>query len=209
MMEPHFLFATPVVTFDNLNYQKEDHDYLLNITYENVPSEYHTVSIGDKVLDGVPNLKNWILKNLQEYSVNTLSTNQPLKITQSWCIKHNPGSYQKLHKHMHYNSIISGAYYVEALPDTQPIRFHRAPHSFSAPTIFWPKDQELEKTQPWNWEWHEISVKTGRLVLFPSYLHHSVESTALSKNLRCVLSFNSWFEGPIGSKAYKLGEVSD
>lgn len=202
------LFSTPIVICDIPEIPQADHDFLLN-------SEYHVNSGSGGLFgktkntyilkDRVSPLTEWIQQQLDMFAYSALACKDKLKITQSWCLKHN-NEPQKVFSHAHPNSIVSGAYYVDAPEGTANIRFTRDGRAQS-PFIKWQTDDELIKEQTWMWDWHEIPVQTGRLVLFPSHLFHSVEGIGVNPNSRCVLSFNTWFDGPFGDpdRLFELG----
>jgi uncharacterized protein (TIGR02466 family) len=193
------LFPTPVLIVDIPEIPKEDHDFLLN-------AEYSTSSNDQGLFDKTKNtyilkdrntvLTKWISEQLNLFATSMMACTTPLKITQSWCLKHQNRT-QQVFSHAHPNSIVSGAYYVEAPEGSANLRFNR-PVPTSQPYIKWETPEDLLQEQPWNWTWHEIPAKTGRLILFPSQMPHSVEGHQLNTNTRCVLSFNTWFDGAIG-----------
>ena len=202
------IFPTAIGIVDNDTF--DDHSALLNLEYNmEVTSNGMFEQTKDTyVLDNhVPNLRLWIQQQLDNFSKYALSTDQKLRLTQSWCLKHNDVK-QEVFPHSHPNSIISGAYYVEADEDSANITFHKANISTS-PSITWEMNPDRIKDAPWNFAWKKIISKTGRLVMFPSQLMHSVESEMQNNGTRCVLSFNTWFEGSIGNDHLlnKLGSV--
>ncbi len=200
-MNIELLFPTAIGIEDNTTDYKYDHQTLINLPYttnEKFSSGHFEQTVDSYVLDNnVPNLRSWIQTNLNVYASYALSTDQKLKITQSWCIKHNDAP-QHVFPHSHPNSIISGAYYVAADDQSAKLKFHRTSVS-TYPSIQWQMDPDKSKDAPWNWDWQKIPVTSGRLVLFPSQMMHSVEDELNNKDVRCVLSFNTWFEGSIGN----------
>ena len=209
-MSLHLLFPTPVLVLDSYDQFDADNQELIAQSYAEEKGSYgdFNTSKDTYILDHhAPALRAWIQQQINEYATNTLASTQPLKITQSWCLKHE-NQPQKVFKHLHPNSIISGAYYVHAPEGTSNIKFHKETTS-SAPVVKWETNEDLIAAQPWAWEWYEVPVQTGRLVLFPSNVHHSVEGTNVNENMRCVLSFNTWFDGPIGSelRLFRLGAL--
>jgi uncharacterized protein (TIGR02466 family) len=194
------LFATPIVISDIPEIPQADHNYLLNAEYHKEAGSYEQFekTKNTYILRGwKSDLNTWIEEQINIFAESALATRDKLKITQSWCLRHQD-SVQNVYTHSHPNSIISGAYYLDAPEGTANIRFSKEEALYS-PFIRWENDDELLNQQPWNWSWHEIPVQTGRLVLFPSYLKHGVTGNGINKNTRCVLSFNTWFNGPFGS----------
>ena len=98
-----------------------------------------------------------------------------------WSVINKKNSYNI--RHFHPNCHLSAAYYVKAKENCGKIKF------------FEPLDQKLMKTPSKN-KTTELSAEVvnftpneGDLLIFPSYLHHSVEEN-LSGEDRIVISFN-------------------
>ena len=112
-------------------------------------------------------------------------TNQSVKIQGVWAIINEKNAWNQ--KHHHSNSDLSAAYYVRAhdncgdivFYDPRPAPLHRHPMSTSP--------NKLNATR------REIKPEPGMLVLFPSYLEHSVRAN-LSDEKRVVISFNLTLE---------------
>ena len=103
------------------------------------------------------------------------------KITSMWSIinKKNAGNTRDIHP----NNFISAAYYVKAPKESGDIVFH---DPRSANTIRYPI---ISKANKLNSNIFSVQPKEGLLVLFPSYLHHSVNKND-SEEERIVISFN-------------------
>ena len=88
--------------------------------------------------------------------------------------------------HSHPNNFLSGAYYVRTHPGADSINFHdpRAQARIIRPPV-------VELTAE-NTDQVVVRVKNGTLLLFPSYLEHSVDANA-SEEERVSLSFNLMF----------------
>ena len=86
-------------------------------------------------------------------------------------------------RHIHSNNYISAAYYVKAPQKCGYINFYdpRSVTSFRYPKVL--KANKLNSTM------FSVQPKEGLLVLFPSYLYHSVEISKTDKE-RIVISFN-------------------
>jgi uncharacterized protein (TIGR02466 family) len=104
-----------------------------------------------------------------------------VKITGMWSIINKMGSSNA--RHTHPNSFLSAAYYVKAPENCGDIMFHdpRSAPVFRRPKIL--KDNLLNATEM------AIIPEDGLLVLFPSWLHHSVKANTSNKE-RVVISFN-------------------
>ena len=103
------------------------------------------------------------------------------KITAMWSII-NPKNASNM-RHIHPNNFISAAYYVKASEKSGDIVFYdpRSANTIRSPII--------SKTNKLNSNIFSVQPKEGLLVLFPSYIHHSVNRNN-SEEERIVLSFN-------------------
>ena len=104
-----------------------------------------------------------------------------INITSMWSIINKKDASNA--RHTHSNNYISAAYYVEAPENCGDIIFYD------------PRDERIvrkpviKNLNDLNSEVINITPKNGMLVLFPSYLHHSVDFNKSDKN-RIVISFN-------------------
>ena len=89
-------------------------------------------------------------------------------------------------KHAHPNSFLSGVYYVQTPSGADTINFH---DPRVQPAIIRPPVTELVAA---NADQAVISVTDGTLLLFPSWLEHSVDVNA-SEGIRISASFNIMF----------------
>ena len=88
--------------------------------------------------------------------------------------------------HAHPNSFLSGVYYVETRPGADTITFHD-PRSQAA--VIRPPVTQLVAV---NADQAVVTVRNGTLLLFPSWLQHSVDPNT-SKGNRISVSFNLMF----------------
>ena len=109
------------------------------------------------------------------------ATNQSVKIKGVWAIINEKDAWNQ--KHHHSNSDISAAYYVSAHENCGDIVFYdpRPARVYKFPIINSPN--KLNATI------NSVKPESGLLVLFPSYLEHSVNPN-LSNKKRIVISFN-------------------
>ena len=192
MNKPNLFFPTPVWTLQLNNYKK-------------VNEEMYTFIKSNQIKDekGInkSNVKGWHSKdfNLQEKEpknfINFVSPyiekviidmnwdreKQSVKISNMWSIINTGGS--KNSRHQHGNSTISAAYYVRAPENCGDIVFYdpRPAAVYSYPSALRPN---LLNAQV-----NGINPKEGVLILFPSYVDHSVNEN-LSNDERIVISFN-------------------
>jgi uncharacterized protein (TIGR02466 family) len=191
-MNIDFISPIPIASFQNNDFS--EHQQFLNLKYN--PTLDGLQSCDTYVLESyAPKLKEWIEDCIENYVKSCLASTQKVKITQSWCIKHDR-MISRLHQHKHPNSFISGAYYVKCTQESNGVTFFS--NSLLSDNQFeWKKDQNLLMSQHWLWREYPYHVCEGKLILFPSNLMHYVKESTI-QDYRCVLSFNTWFEGTIG-----------
>ena len=192
MSKPNLLFPTPVWTLQLEN-------------FENINREIYTfvkrVQAQDEKGIKKSNNKGWHSKNfdMQEIQIQNFIKNispsiekvmkdmnwetnkQTIKISNMWAIINKGGSTNS--RHQHGNSTISGAYYVRAPENCGDIVFY---DPRPAPVFYYPT---AVSSNLLNAQVNSITPKEGALILFPSYLDHSVNEN-LSNNERIVISFN-------------------
>lgn len=120
-----------------------------------------------------------ILQSEVDELAHTLGV-EKLTIGNSWCNLMSLGGSVKSHNHP--RSVISGALYLRADEEAGNLCIENpmTPHH-----MMFDLERETEYTKP-----HiEIEVRTGDLILFPSFLKHWVECNEQTN--RCVLSFNT------------------
>ena len=192
MNKPNLFFPTPVWTLQLDNYQSinEQMYKFIKITQSK-----------DQQGISKSNIKGWHSKdfNMQENEpknfikfilpaieqvitdMNWEKQKQSININSMWAIINTGGAAN--HRHQHSNCTISGAYYVRAPKNSGDIIFY---DPRPAPVYTYPiaVNPNLLNAQV-----NGISPKEGALVLFPSYLDHSVNEN-LSNEERIVISFN-------------------
>jgi uncharacterized protein (TIGR02466 family) len=107
-----------------------------------------------------------------------------IEITGCWANLYAPGAAHRAHSHP--NSFLSAVYYVRTGPGADSINFHD-PRSQAG--VIRPPVTELTAA---NTDQVVVRVKDGTLLVFPSYLYHSVD-THSSGEIRVSPSFNLMF----------------
>ena len=192
MTKPNLLFPSPVWTI-----KLDDYKYVNEQMYDYIKSKQKNDQIGISK----SNVKGWhskdfdlhdkepkdfisfILPTIEQImnDMNWEKEKQTAKINNMWAIINTGGSANL--RHQHGNSTISGAYYVRAPINSGDIVFYdpRPAPVYSHPNVVSPNMLNAQV--------NSISPKEGALVLFPSYLDHSVNEN-LSGDERIVISFN-------------------
>ena len=107
-----------------------------------------------------------------------------IEVTGCWANVIGAGASHRMHSHP--NNYLSGVYYVRAPASANTINFHdpRPQASIIRPPVTQLTGRNTDQVV--------VEVKDGTLVLFPSYLQHSVDPNE-SNELRISISFNLMF----------------
>ena len=133
-------------------------------------------------------LSSFILECTQDFSDNTLLyAYKSYKLSQSWVSHKEPGQHHMMHSHP--NSLISGVFYYGASEELTPaIKFHKTAGAVGQSTIM-PKTKADKRLSQSAQTEFSVNFEPGLLVLFPSWLHHSVPQN-VTDSVRCSLAFN-------------------
>lgn len=107
-----------------------------------------------------------------------------VEVTGCWATVNAPGAGHPLHSHP--NNFLSGVYYVQTQPGAETINFHDLRPQTG---IIRPPVTELTAQ---NTDQVVVQVRNGTLLVFPSYLPHSVAPNE-SHEVRISISFNLMF----------------
>ena len=188
----HLFFSTPIWASKIPNYEKintEMLNYILDLQNKDPEGVFKSNFKGwhskDFYLkDEQP--KNFIeaIKNNVSLALNDMGwdlSKQTAEIKGVWAIINEKNAWNQ--KHHHSNSDLSAAYYVSAYDNCGDIVFYdpRPAPVHNHPISKFPNN--LNATV------NSIKPESGMLVLFPSYLEHSVQPN-LSDKKRIVISFN-------------------
>lgn len=193
------LFPIPVGSYElERNLTLEELSTLKNQEMKGNVGNTSSVNTAVLELEVLKELKKFISSKLEEYFLEIYNPQNDikLKITQSWT--NNTELNQYHHQHAHPNSFISGVFYVQALENEDKIHFYRRDYK---PIHIYPKEWNLWNSYSW---W--LPVSTGKLVLFPSDLIHTVEPVRHAET-RISLAFNTYPIGHIGSEEALTGLV--
>ena len=192
MNKPNLLFPTPVWTIQLENFSeinKELYDFIkdsqikdnLGIKKSNNKG-WHSNDFNMQELIPQKFIKN-ISPSIEKVitDMNWEKEKQSVKISNMWAIINTGGSTNS--RHQHGNSTISGAYYVRAPSNCGDIVFY---DPRPAPVFYYPT---AISSNLLNAQINSITPKEGALILFPSYVDHSVNEN-LSSDERIVISFN-------------------
>ena len=104
----------------------------------------------------------------------------PLRISDCWFNIYGPKDGQE--SHLHANNLISGSYYVKAPEGSSGLMFH-------SPMDNQMLDPPYSAFNDFNTVIAEMPIEEGRMVLFRSFMRHSVRPSAIDDE-RISISFN-------------------
>ena len=132
-------------------------------------------------------LKSYILELATQYGKLLGYDYESYRFGQSWVSYKHPGQHHTMHSHP--NSLISGVFYFGEPTDKTPaIKFHKLEGGFNVSYLS-PKLVKDKRELKYSQKEFSIEFTPGLLLLFPSYLHHSVPLNKTDKT-RCSLAFN-------------------
>jgi|TARA_B110000285_G_scaffold25905_2_gene24988 uncharacterized protein (TIGR02466 family) len=115
----------------------------------------------------------------------------------SWLQLNQPGSL--FNRHDHYGAIVSGVFYLEVPKNGGKLKFHNPLEARRATDVFF--DRIRKEENQYNYDYIEYDPKAGELIMFESWLQHSVEINNSNQD-RLSVSFNVWAD--VDDKAKKL-----
>jgi uncharacterized protein (TIGR02466 family) len=198
--EPLAIFPTPVVRFKTPDTLMRHVSSLKHITNSN-PHQISSHYISDnKYVLNLPqyeDLKQWITARTTEFVRDVLNVESDALITQSWVNRNSPGEFTHLHPHP--NSIVSGVFYMDVPDGNALIMFHKQEAGGTGYFILEPGkyNKDTNRDHTYSSRTYKLNVTAGDLVLFPSWLLHSVP-TNTTKFERWCMAFNSMIPFSIG-----------
>ena len=186
------LFPTPVFTTTiPLEYSKVVPWFY---TQEMLSEEVDSLNYGERSKDAYIldkpeclDLKAYLLTLTKTYGDMLGYDYESYRFGQSWLSYKHPGQHHSMHSHP--NSLISGVFYFGEPAEKVPaIKFHKMIGSMNSSYIS-PKKVNDKREKKYAWEEFRVEFIPGLLLLFPSFLHHSVPLNK-SEKTRCSLAFN-------------------
>ena len=188
----HLFFSTPISASKIDNYEKVNEEMFNYINELQIKDPQGVIKSNFKgwhskdfdMNDEQPKKFIEAIKNNINSALNDMGWDlkkQTVKIKSVWAIINEKGAWNQ--KHHHSNSDLSAAYYVSAHENCGDIVFY---DPRPAPVHNHPISKSPNKL---NATVNSIKPESGMLVLFPSYLEHSVNPN-LFNNKRIVISFN-------------------
>lgn len=192
------LFGIPIY-IGNLSLDDKEINILINSEYERLKPNngFKTKNIFILNNKKIKKLNNEIKNHLNIYLYNQLKIkdNIKFKMLNSWCIKHIKDDWAQ--KHSHSNSFLSGIVYLKTNKNSGNLIFYK--------NVYWQNifyksvDIEFKEYTETNSDIWSITPKNGDIILFPSFLEHSVTYNK-SKEDRYSCAFNFYPQGEFGNK---------
>jgi uncharacterized protein (TIGR02466 family) len=156
-------------------------------------NEGNITSSNNYILNEKPflNIKKELDLRVKDYFEKVISSTDTVTpyITQSWLNYTETNQFH--HKHEHPNSLVSGVFYINCHEELDKIKFFKK-------DIYQMIKPEVKDWNLWNSETWWFPVKTGDIIMFPSFLTHMVE-TKEGNNTRISLAFNVFIKGTVGN----------
>lgn len=206
------LFGIPLCTTQIKPYEESEIFLKEKIKYVERSHKVSYISQDDYVLDmeNLLPLKTEIMTQVSEFMHGYLDVHPKHKfvMTTSWCNRYEQNHY--IQEHYHSNSLISGVLFLTDCRDTSDIVFHKDKlhHNIFTDTVKLDHRDDFDFTNKRSYLYHQsrmaVSPKKWDLVLFPSFLNHSVNINTNPTQIRYTLSFNTWVQGEVGGGHSKL-----
>lgn len=177
-------FATPIYWTDTDLFTEDLLDLCMSLTSESVNhSNINGFQSKSLIKDDHPSLLEFG-ENIEDYCrlISKDYNCKPLEVRNLWFNINNKNSYNQMHTHP--GSIISGVFYLKASEHSGEIKFHRNPYEEMFFGNLQPKGVTELNAMSCNYK-----PVVGRLILFPSYLLHSVLPNR-DEDERISISFN-------------------
>jgi uncharacterized protein (TIGR02466 family) len=143
-------------------------------------------------------IKKLVLEHVKEFAENVMLYDYDTwELSQSWVSRKQPGQHHTMHTHP--NSLISGVfYYGEPTEETPAIKFHKMQGGINQQVIQ-PAVKPDKRSSKFAWVEFAVNFAPGLLLLFPSYLFHSVP-TNKTDLIRSSVAFNVVPKNRLGSE---------
>jgi uncharacterized protein (TIGR02466 family) len=148
-------------------------------------------SHGTDTLKDIINFCEHQLKNYLEHIEGVDTNLAGLRITQSWLNETKPG--ESHYSHFHRNSYLSGVLYFKCLPDDSINFENRLEGNYNNMRF-----SNLKYTG-WNANIVKVDIEEGDLIIFPSWIPHSVDQNETKNMERISLAFNTFPVGELGT----------
>ena len=173
------------------------------VAKDNSDDHMEPVNRGMHILNSgqLKNTKTKIQNALNYFTKTIMGVEQDFRLTTSWINKIPETEW--IQQHSHANSVISGVYYIQTTPQCSPIVFNKPflYTNFVHQTVQITFDENV--SNQYNTEHIGVQPETGDLLLFPSWLEHTVRPQQPNVD-RIGLAFNFFPTGKFGKGTSQL-----
>ena len=136
-------------------------------------------------------VKNYITQKVKEYLYGDCGISREIipELVTSWVNLHKKGDWGQ--QHSHYNSVVSGVWYLETTPESGEFIIHPDNKLFGNLL-----DLPRRVYNEFNGDQYAFTPQNGDLLIFPSTMKHSVTSNNSDKE-RLSLAFNYMVRGNV------------
>ena len=173
-----------IVSFIRAKEQHQDDTTVPVNAYSTYDGSHNIMDEISKCVTLSEELDKKVLFIINEYAKNVLGL-PAVQISNSWAHVQHKGSY--IVEHTHPNSKVSGVLYLKADENSNNLVFMN-PNPYN-------KIEAPIATTDFNYGNSTFPAKTGRLLLFPSWLEHGSNHLLNESDERIVISLNSKFNG--------------
>jgi uncharacterized protein (TIGR02466 family) len=182
------LFGIPIY-IGKIKLKKEEINYIINSNYERVHINNGFKTKNNYLLNdkNLKNLKKEIENELKNFVYNQLKikNNYKFVMLNSWAMKHIKNDWAQ--PHYHSNSFISGVVYLKTNKNSGYFSFNKNSNWNNICSNF--LKFEYTKYTEQNCDTWFILPENGNIILFPSFLEHSVSKNESDEDRYCC-SFN-------------------
>ena len=199
-MNIYNIFPTPICNFNiERKIKTSELNYILSLDKRKNLGNFNSIDTYILENENLKDIQKFIQNSLDEYFSTIFNPAQSqcakLYITQSWA---NYNQHEQYHqRHNHQNSFVSGVFYPKIDDEISEIQFY-SPTSHLIEII--PEEYNM-----WNSNTMNCYIKTGDLIIFPSWIQHMVPPN-IRNDTRISIAFNTFVSGIFGKKE-KLTEL--
>tara|TARA_B100000287_G_scaffold424131_1_gene468323 strand:- start:74 stop:676 length:603 start_codon:yes stop_codon:yes gene_type:complete len=183
------LFGTPILQ-TSLAVQHRILEFVKSQKFEHHGNGYFTY---EYILESpeMQSVKNYITQKVKEYLYGDCGISEQIipELVTSWVNLHKKGDWS--HQHSHYNSVVSGVWYLSTTPESGEFLIHPDNKLFGN-LLDLPKRVYNE----FNVDQYAFLPKNGDMLIFPSTMRHSVRVNNCD-NERLSLAFNYMIRGDV------------
>ena len=205
------LWATPLCKTKIEQPSQDIIDHLTNkieYKYKEYTNAHNSVSLF--VLDELicEPLKNTLMNKVNDFLtyLNVDLEKHEFYISTSWMNKYQHQDFADMHYHS--NSLISGVLYFDNCVDTADITFHKSQNHNNlfqdTINIDHKNINEFKKSILYHQRTLNVQPEQWDLLMFPSFVNHSVRSNRSTEKTRHSLAFNTFVKGTLGSSTSTL-----